>query len=222
VRHHTVDPVARIITRKKYEGLSGDTVTPHIKEALAAQAIVDEYNKTTPAPQIIEVQKYTDLGNAKRFVALHWGNIRYVPAWKCWMVWDGKRWVGKDDRIFVPLVDEMICSMFADATGLISSEDSERLKKHAKATEAENRIMATIRLAASQPGVQADPDDFDTNKYLLNFINGTVDLHTKRIKPFDREDMITRMCAIPYIPGQERETRYSIMMRMLSIICKNS
>lgn len=149
-------------------------------------------------PRVIDLANLTDLGNAKRFVTLHQRNIKYVPVWKCWMVWDGKRWIGRDSSGMVPLVDEMIKSMYAEANGTISSEDSERLKKHAKATEAENRIMATIRLAASQPDMQADPDDFDRDKYLINFANGTIDLKQKQLREFQREDMMTKICSVVY------------------------
>src|SRR5512146_1045986 len=34
----------------------------------------------------------TDLGNAERFVARRGRDLRYVPEWKRWLVWDGKRW----------------------------------------------------------------------------------------------------------------------------------
>ena len=151
-------------------------------------------------PRIIELSATTDLGNAKRFIQLHGRNIRYVPPWKCFMVWDGTRWVQKDERQMVPLVEEMIINMRAEATAVTGEERKDKLMKHAIATEAENRIMACIRLAASQPEICATIEDFDQDKYLLNFINGTVDLRTGKIREFKREDMITRICKTDYIP----------------------
>src|SRR5262249_4432910 len=41
-------------------------------------------------------EKFTDVGNARRLVARHGQDIRYVPAWGCWLVWDGKR-LRRDD-----------------------------------------------------------------------------------------------------------------------------
>ena len=37
------------------------------------------------------------IGNANRFVAQYGDKIRHVPAWKCWLIFDGKRWV-KDEK----------------------------------------------------------------------------------------------------------------------------
>ncbi len=154
-------------------------------------------------PKITDPDATTDLSNAKRFVQLHQRNIRFVPDWDRWIVWDGKRWVEKKkDKQMVPYVEEMITEIKRDAKDLNSTAGQEKLRKHADMTESENRIMACIRLAASQPEICASPDDFDKDKYLLNFQNGTVDLHTGELREFKREDMITRICAVPYIPSE--------------------
>src|SRR2546426_2907853 len=34
----------------------------------------------------------TDFGNLQRFVARQGEDVRYVAAWKAWLVWDGRRW----------------------------------------------------------------------------------------------------------------------------------
>lgn len=159
-----------------------------------------------PEPRIIDPTATTDLSNAKRFVQLHQRNIRYVPLWNCWMVFDGKRWVEKKKDVqMVPLVEEMIKNIEREATSTTSEKTKDKLLKHANQTESEARIMACIRLAASQPEIQAVPDDFDNDKYLLNFQNGTVELKTETLREFKREDMITRICAVPYNPSAKRD-----------------
>ena len=35
---------------------------------------------------------HTDLGNARRFVRRHAKNIRFIPEWHKWIVWNGSRW----------------------------------------------------------------------------------------------------------------------------------
>lgn len=39
----------------------------------------------------------SDLWNARRLVKEHGKRIRYVPEWKCWIVWDGNRWDRDND-----------------------------------------------------------------------------------------------------------------------------
>src|SRR4029450_519476 len=34
----------------------------------------------------------TDYGNARRLVAAHGADLRYVPVWNKWLAWDGMRW----------------------------------------------------------------------------------------------------------------------------------
>lgn len=188
---------------------------PNLKDALAADATLKAYNDAHPAPRIIDPSATTDLSNAKRFVQLHQRNIRYVPLWNCWMVWDNKRWVEKKkDGQLVPLVEEMIRELEREATTTTSEKLKDKLLKHANQTESENRIMACIRLAASQPEIQASPDDFDKDKYLINFQNGTVNLHTRQLREFRREDMITRICTVPYIP----ETPYPNWLAFMHLI----
>ena len=35
---------------------------------------------------------WTELGYAHRLIHVYGYQMRYVPAWKRWLVWDGKRW----------------------------------------------------------------------------------------------------------------------------------
>jgi len=34
----------------------------------------------------------TELGYARRLIDVYGDRLRYVPAWRRWLVWDGKRW----------------------------------------------------------------------------------------------------------------------------------
>ena len=47
----------------------------------------------------------TDLGNARRLVRRHGGNIRYVHSWRKWLVWSGERWIIDSDGAIVRLAD---------------------------------------------------------------------------------------------------------------------
>ncbi len=41
-----------------------------------------------PAPD----EPKSELGYARRLIAVYGDRLRYVPAWRRWLVWDGKRW----------------------------------------------------------------------------------------------------------------------------------
>src|SRR5688572_14116088 len=41
--------------------------------------------------QLLEFER-SDLGNAERLVACHGQDLRYCPAWKRWLIWNGQCW----------------------------------------------------------------------------------------------------------------------------------
>jgi putative DNA primase/helicase len=67
-------------------------------------------------------------------------------------------------------------------------------------SEAATRINAMIDLARSEPGIPILPEQLDTNPWLLNCVNGTLDLRTGQLREHRREDLITKLCPIPHDP----------------------
>ena len=53
-----------------------------------------------------------------------------------------------------------------------------------------------VKLAQTDPAVAISMDVLDTNKWLLNCANGTVDLKTGELRAADRGDMITKRPAL--------------------------
>ena len=37
-------------------------------------------------------EPWTELGYARRLIHVYGSRLRYVPAWRRWLVWDGRRW----------------------------------------------------------------------------------------------------------------------------------
>ena len=37
-------------------------------------------------------ERYSDLGNSRRLIKRYGKDLRYVPTWGCWLVWDTQRW----------------------------------------------------------------------------------------------------------------------------------
>jgi putative DNA primase/helicase len=57
---------------------------------------------------------------------------------------------------------------------------------------------ASVRAAQYIPCLNATVDDLDTNPWLLNVENGTVDLKTGELLPHRKEDMITKLARVRY------------------------
>lgn len=144
----------------------------------------------------------TDIGNAERLVARYGDRLRYVPQWG-WMVWDGKRWsrdVSKDASSVMWFAIRTVRAIGAEASTVEKDEDRIKLLSHAKASEAAYRIQQMVKLAQSLPEVQATPEMFDTDPYLFNVANGTIDLRTGNLLYHCKEDYITLLAPVEYDP----------------------
>src|SRR5206468_4129463 len=59
-------------------------------------------------------------------------------------------------------------------------------------------ITAMVSLAQSEPGIPATLDQFDTNPYLLNVENGTINLKTGRLEGHDPFNRLTKLAPVHY------------------------
>jgi len=137
--------------------------------------------------------QHTDLGNAKRLVHHHGENIRYSPESKLWLVWNGKRWekdiTGGIDRKAKQTV-----------ISIASEGYSQDILKHAMQSQAAGRIKNMMTLAKTEEGIPVSTKDLDSDKWLLNCQNGTIDLRTGRLMDYRKEDLITKMIPVNYDP----------------------
>ena len=58
-----------------------------------------------------------------------------------------------------------------------------------------------MSLASSEQGVPILPDQMDQDGWLFNVANGTIDLKTGSLSAHDRADLITQLCAVPFVPS---------------------
>lgn len=136
---------------------------------------------------------YTDLGNAER-LRFHFGeDIRHCRASDSWYLYDGKRWkrdtTGKTNQ----MAHRVVRNIALEAAFARTSDERTRALKHALKSEDERAIKAMVNLAKDLEGIAVEPGDFDTDPYLLNCTNGTIDLRTATLQRHRREDLITRM-----------------------------
>lgn len=142
----------------------------------------------------------TDLGNARRFVAIHGGDIRYCYLWAKWLVWDGKRWKVDDRGAVIRKAKETIMAIYQEAAKTQDESQRKDLAKHGLKSEAEGKILAMIGLAESEPGIPIVPDDMDRDPWLFNVPNGTLNLKSGELLPHTRENLLTKISPVEYRP----------------------
>lgn len=154
----------------------------------------------------------TDLGNARRLVELHGHDLRFCHPWGKWMVWDGSRWRHDDTAEVYRRARRTIREIYQDAANLLEQASTEMddmkrnqmaaiaeaLSEWARKSENRARIEAMVKLAESEPSVPVLPSQLDTDHWLLNCQNGTIDLTTGQLREHRRADLITQLAPVTY------------------------
>jgi putative DNA primase/helicase len=142
----------------------------------------------------------TDLGNAERLVDQFGHLFRYCAELGGFLVNDGKRWIRDRTGQVVRFAKQTIRSIATEAGHIhIDTQNKEKLK-WAIESESKKHIDAAVYLAQSDERIAVTTDQFNRDPFLLNCLNGTVDLRTGGLKPHDRADYITKLTPIPFDP----------------------
>lgn len=144
--------------------------------------------------------RYTDVGNADRLIAAHGPHLRYVPGWRRWLAWDGRRWLVDDDNVAVAELAKDVPRRLLDHVHDVTGKDREALVRHATRTEAANSVLNMLSMARSVPGVTVDHGDLDANGWHLNVHNGVMDLRTCQLLEPDPDRLVTKLAGCAYDP----------------------
>jgi putative DNA primase/helicase len=55
-----------------------------------------DFTAAASADDPLPGEPWTELGYARRLIQVYGDRLRYVPAWRKWLVWDGNRWAVDD------------------------------------------------------------------------------------------------------------------------------
>jgi len=172
----------------------------------------EPWERGEPAP--IEVRK-SDQGNAMRLVHRHGQDLLYCHPWRKWLIWDGRRWRVDETAEVVRRAKEAVQSIYAEAAETADEKKRQDLEKHALKSEANARIKAMIESAQSEPGIPVLPDELDADLWLLNCLNGTLDLRTGELREHRREDRITKLIPVEYDPEATAPTWDAFLQRIM-------
>jgi putative DNA primase/helicase len=157
-----------------------------------------------------------DTERAVRFVQQFGADLRYVPAWKAWVVWDGIRWLRGSQGLVFRKAQKLPRLLLEEATSI---EDSDRRKKAAAAAIAagnECKITAMLEVARHQAGIEASPTLFDADPYLVGVLNGVVNLRTGTFRPARREDYVTKQLGAAFDPDATCPTWEKFVARVFN------
>jgi putative DNA primase/helicase len=157
----------------------------------------------------------TDLGNARRLCRLFGDRIRYVHAWGSWLIYDGTRWARDETGEIHRLARATVRSIYAEAAQADDAATRKALAAWATASESSSRLAAMVELAKSEPGVAIHHSALDADQWLLNCLNGTLDLRTGKLLPHDRAHLITKRIEVRYDATADAPTWQAFLDRIM-------
>ena len=195
---------------KQYLRVTFDNVLKALAEAQAKSK-----SQATPGAEIDRGLRLTDWGNAERLVALHGGDLRFCDPLGKWLTWDGRRWTADATLEVERRAKDMVRSIYSEAAAAQDQKLREALAHHALKSESEAKRKALIASARSEPGIPILPEHLDRDPWLLNVLNGTIDLRTGQLRPHSRGDFITKLAPVHFDPKAECPLWWKFLERIL-------
>ncbi len=118
-----------------------------------------------------------DSSNAERFAEQHCDTVCFWHKRDVWLVWTGSHWQEDGAARVVELAKQTARSIYHEAASM-SEDAAAKMGQWAERTLNCDKILDMLKLAKSDPRIAVTTDKLDSNQYLLNFENGTVDLRT--------------------------------------------
>ena len=145
---------------------------------------------------------YTNPGNAERLHVLIGDDWKFVPQINRWVHWNGKRWQEETGAALrnasVNAYRQLASAIRSLPQTLDQTEQKQRgyVLDWLRKSESLHSFKDTVNY---WQGCNAtDFASFDANPFLLNVQNGTLNLATGTLQPFDKKDFLTKICAASY------------------------
>ncbi len=188
---------------------------PAKKKSRRKQQVVKKKSVRADRGAAVTCGNLTDLGNARRFVAQAAGNMRYLVDRRKWLHWTGQRWELDRTGKALRLARQAVKAIYAEASEALTETDRKALAQHAMRSESESKIRAMVSLAQSEPEMPITFDELDRDPWLLNCLNGTIDLKTGGLREHRREDYISKLAPTEYDPDARSALWESFLDRVL-------
>ena len=148
-----------------------------------------EPNPPKPEPEKHGLPNYSDEALALTFADRHHADLRFVPLWSKWLLWDGSRWK-LDDRTIAFTRARIICREVA----------ATYKGKRACDIASSKKVAAIGTLARGDSRHVATADQWDARLTRLSMPTRTMDLETGLGHPPDPLDYSTKVTAATAAP----------------------
>jgi putative DNA primase/helicase len=197
-------------TREELERLVA--ATPGRKPTPAQQDAAPRRNGHTSAEAALP---YSDYTNAVSFVRDHGQHLRYCYPWRSWLVWNGRCWERDTNGAVMRMAKQTIKRLARHAEDLDDKQAIAALLAHVKSSLSTAKLKAMVECVQSEPAIPVQPDELDTDPWLLNVANGTLDLRTGTLRPHRPEDLLTRCLKTSYNAAAQCSTWQAFLWHVM-------
>ena len=169
-----------------------------------AQSIPDEAQSIAANLGSIPLTRsynYTDYGNGERLAHKFGHQLHYCYPWKKWLHWDGTRWNPDNIGVMPAIAKSTIRAIYKEEIDIIDQEAWSALRNWAIKSEDAKHLAAMVTVAQSEPNIPILPETMDTNPWLLNCLNYTLDLSLDAqclTLAHNQADLITKLAPVNY------------------------
>lgn len=156
----------------------------------------------------------TDAGNSQRLINCHGEDFKYCGSLGGWFSWTGVRWQ-LDNAAIYERAKQIGRDLLHEAADESDNHRRDRLITHARYTLGEPGQRRMVTLSSKDARVRVNPETFDSDPYLLNVANGTIDLRTGNLRPHDRSDLLTKTSLVAYDPEADDSEWMAFLERVL-------
>jgi putative DNA primase/helicase len=117
-----------------------------------------------------------DIGNGQRFTLQWRDEVRWVPAYDSWFIWNGKRWAEDVDGEVNRMAAKTARGMKAEAAYIEDPKEKGAFLKFVRASSNDGKLFAMLKQAKSNKGMTVAAETFNSNERLLVCPNGTIEL----------------------------------------------
>lgn len=148
-------------------------------------------------PEMNERYGWNDIGNGNLFADWYRDKARYASERKKWFIYDGRRWVLDPENLKVMELCKKLANALRTYVKSLPDECMQRqYMEHVQRWQQRRYRETILKDATGVYPVQVC--EFDKNPYLLNCLNGTLDLQTGELHNHMPEDLLSKLANVRY------------------------
>lgn len=167
-----------------------------------------------PSLVLNENESMTDYGNCQRFIHLYGKNVCYVRSEDTWYIWDNRSWKPDTTNQVEVFAQNTARSIFNEVKNISDAKYRSSLERWGRNSLNHARFTKMLKVASTH--LPTSPEQFDVSKWLLGVDEGTVDLKAGEVLVPRRDDRITKLCNVKYVPDAVSELWLSFLDRIFA------